>query len=252
MPFVARNIFLTGLPFYPSSFFNWFVADWKADPVKTENLLEYIKYYNRVPTTYYTIDQTKALGANWIPSWFRYLFIYDKILVLAGAAGILAGFTIQVFKKKNYNKLVTIFMAVLMLWLICWLIISPDPRFVYGSLLAGSLIAAHTVLSLFRFNNFYKPFFKILMLLFLIASACYFIYKPIRQTEYRNWLGPAKLPEPPVKEIIIDGISFRIPEPLNNNWNARCYGTELPCLYTIDKRLNLRGKNISDGFRLEK
>jgi hypothetical protein len=51
---------------------------------------------------------------------------------------------------------------------------------------------------------------------------------------------------------MIDGNTFRIPEPINNNWNARCYGTDLPCLYKIDPGLKPRGKNIREGFHLEK
>ena len=78
------------------------------------------------------------------------------------------------------------------------------------------------------------------------------VTKPLKQTEYRNWVSPLQLPQPPVEEILIDGITFRIPELINSNWNARCYGTQLPCLYKIDPRLKMRGKNISKGFRLEK
>jgi hypothetical protein len=63
---------------------------------------------------------------------------------------------------------------------------------------------------------------------------------------------PSQLPQPPIKEIVIDGMIFRIPELINTNWNARCYGTDLPCLYKIDPRLKPRGKNIRSGFRLEK
>jgi hypothetical protein len=63
---------------------------------------------------------------------------------------------------------------------------------------------------------------------------------------------PSNLPQPPVKETTIDGITFRIPESINNNWNARCYGTNVPCLYKIDPRLKPRGKDIKEGFRLEK
>ena len=63
---------------------------------------------------------------------------------------------------------------------------------------------------------------------------------------------PAQFPQPPVKEIPVHGIIFHIPEKISNNWNARCYGTDLPCLYKIDHRLKTRGKNIRSGFRLEK
>jgi len=88
--------------------------------------------------------------------------------------------------------------------------------------------------------------------LLLIFSLFYFISKPVQHSEYRNWIAPKQLPKPPFKEIMINGILFRIPEPVNNNWNARCFGTDLPCLYTPDKRLKPRGKNIGAGFRLEK
>jgi hypothetical protein len=83
-------------------------------------------------------------------------------------------------------------------------------------------------------------------------SSYYFISKAVKQQAYRNWLLPAKLPQPPTQELIIDGIKFYIPEKINNNWNARCYGTNLPCLYRIDPRLKARGKNIRSGFHLEK
>ena len=86
----------------------------------------------------------------------------------------------------------------------------------------------------------------------IAGSSYYLVSKPLKQTEYRNWISPLQLPQPPVKEFVIDGITFRIPLSINNNWNARCYGTQLPCLYEIDPRLRLRGKTISNGFHLEK
>src|SRR6185503_6820938 len=89
IPFLIRNIIITGYPFYPATSFDIVNVDWKPDPQMTERLLEYIKYYNRVSTTYLEIEQTKALGSNWIPSWFKYLFLFDKALVVAGLAGFI-------------------------------------------------------------------------------------------------------------------------------------------------------------------
>ena len=87
----------------------------------------------------------------------------------------------------------------------------------------------------------------------MIAGLSYYLVsKPLKQAAYRNWILSLQLPQPPVKEFVIDGITFRIPEITNNNWNKRCYGTELPCLYEIDHRLKPRGKNIRSGFHLEK
>lgn len=100
VPFLFRNFMISGYIFYPSAYFDWFPADWKADPGMMERLVEYIRYYNRVPTTFQDIDVTQSLGATgWIPEWFRYLYPYDKIIVIPGVIGLVAG-AVFFFKKK--------------------------------------------------------------------------------------------------------------------------------------------------------
>jgi hypothetical protein len=249
VPYVIRNVIIAGYPFYPATSFDLMSVDWKPDPLMTERLLEYIKYYNRVSTTYLEIEQTKALGQDWIPSWFKYLFFYDKLLVAAGLIGIVLSMAL-LFTQKN--KAAVLLAAISVIWLLCWLLISPDPRFVYGILLFGLFLLVYHVISSIKHLAPLKVIMSFLIIAMILASSFYFISKLWKQPQYRNWLSPLQLPQPPVKEFMIDGISFHIPEPINNNWNARCYSTRLPCLYKIDPRLKPRGKNIEDGFRLEK
>ena len=249
IPFIIRNVIITGYPFYPSTSFDLTSVDWKPDPQMTERLLEYIKYYNRVSTTHLEIDQTKALGTNWISSWFKYLFLFDKLLVVTGLIGIVLSIA-KLFTQKNKTTILLITISVF--WLIGWFIISPDPRFVYGILLFGIFLLAYNIISLINQLSLIHATLNVLVIAIIIASSYYFVAKLWKQPDFRNWLSPATLPRPPVKETVIGGIIFRVPEPINNNWNARCYGTGLPCLYKIDPRLKPRGKNIADGFRLEK
>ena len=251
IPFVIRNIMITGFPFYPATYFDFITVDWKPDPQVTERLLEYIKYYNRVSTTYLDIEQTKALGAAWIPAWFRHLFLFDKILLLLSLIGVLLTSTKLFIQKHNYNKSILL-ITVMIAWLICWFIVSPDPRFVYGILLFGVFLLAYYSASIMKNFIVIKVLSNTLIIVLVAGSGFYLVSKPLKQPAYRNWISPVKLPEPPVQKIVVDGITFKIPEAINNNWNARCYGTDLPCLYKIDPRLKLRGKNISSGFRLGK
>jgi len=250
VPFLVRSIIISGFPFYPSTFFDFINVDWKADPLITERFLEFIKYYNRVSTAYLDLEQTKALGSAWMPAWFQYLFPFDKILVLSGFTGIL--FTgIKLFiQKNNYSK--SIITGLMILWLISWFIVAPDPRFVYGILLFGTFLLVNHLISFLNDPRSIKFLLPISIILMITGLSYYLVSKPLKQTKYRNWISPLQLPQPPVKEFVIDGITFRIPLSINNNWNTRCYGTELPCLYEIDPRLKLRGKNISNGFHLEK
>ena len=78
------------------------------------------------------------------------------------------------------------------------------------------------------------------------------LLKAVRNNNYQNFIQPSRLPQPPVRTIVIDNIEMKIPEKILNNWNARCYGTPLPCLYTIDPNLRARGTTIRQGFHLEK
>jgi hypothetical protein len=250
VPFLIRSIIIAGYPFYPATYFDFTNVDWKPDPQITERFFEFVKYYNRVSTTYFDIEQTKALGPAWVPAWLQHLFLFDKILLMAGFTGILfTGIKLLIQRNISSKSIIT---GVMILWLISWFVIAPDPRFVYGVLLFGIFLLAYHLISFFKNPGSINFLLNVLIVLMIAGASYYLVSKPLKQTEYRNWISPLQLPHPPVKEFVIDGITFRIPVPINNNWNARCYGTELPCLYEIDTRLKMRGKKISNGFRLEK
>ena len=250
VPFLIRNIIIGGYPFYPATYFDLTSVDWKPDPLLTERILEYIKYYNRVSTTYLEIEQTKALGSNWVPAWFKYLFFFDKILVIVGLAGILLTSVKLFIQKINHSRL--IITGIMIAWLISWFIVSPDPRFAYGVLVFGTFLLIYHFISFIKDSAGIKTLLKVLMILLVAYLSYYIVSKPMKHAEYRNWTLPLQLPQPPVREMVIDGITFRIPGLINNNWNARCYGTDLPCLYKIDSRLKARRKNIRSGFHLKK
>ena len=249
IPFIIRNVIISGYPFFPSTSFNLADVDWKADPQIAESWVEFIRYFNRVSTEYLDLEQTKALGSNWVSSWYKYLFPYNKVLVVASLAGILSFLPSRVH-WKNKNQLVLT--ATSILWLISWFFIAPDPRFAYGVLVFGIMLFGHHSALLIRNIRLLKLLMRIGIMVITAGSLFYFISKLSKEHAQRNFVVASKLPQPPLKKFLVDGITISIPEPIYNNWNARCYGTDLPCLYRIDHRLRLRGKDISSGFRLEK
>jgi len=132
-----------------------------------------------------------------------------------------------------------------------WFFIAPDPRFVYGCLLCGALLLP--VILLRNRNIVISGRLSIFIFVVLIAGVMvYAVMKTGRNKSYQNFAVPVSLPQPPVKEVVVDGIIMYIPERILSNWNPRCYGTELPCLYILDPNLRARGKSITDGFRLVK
>ncbi|MDP9229971.1 MAG: hypothetical protein M3O67_04765 [Bacteroidota bacterium] len=250
--FVARNVLLAGYPFYPATTLNIFKVDWKADSNMIRELLDYIKYYNRVNVMYMDVSSTKQLSlTEWPIEWFRYLFTYDKPVVITGILGFLINFSFRKSFFKNFNPLSRFFLLVLSFQFISWFWIAPDPRFVYGGLLCGIMI----LLIFFLKNKNYDIKHTSSGYFFIIVFACVFFYTILKlgkDKNYQNFLLPYRLPQPPTKEIIIDNISLKIPEKILNNWNPRCYATDVPCLYIINPKLRARGNTIQNGFRLEK
>lgn len=253
LPFIARNIIVSGYPFYPSPFLDYFNVDWKTPPEVLKHLLRFIKYYNRVSNGILDIETTASLnGLNWIPFWFKYMSAYNQLIFLPGIAGIII-YGISIWRNNNkkrlsYSRILTLS---LILSLISWFCIAPDPRFIYGFLITGIFFLFNSINSLLNARAINKMTHAATIIL-MLCTVPYIVYKQVENKSFKNWIVPASLPRPPVKEKQIGEIIVRIPEKINGNWNPRCYGTSLPCLYFIYPGLEPRGKTIREGFRINK
>jgi len=252
VPFIARNVMVSGYPFYPSTSLDFFLVDWKTDPAIITELRDYIKYYNRVNVMYQDIDITRQLPfPGWIISWFQHLFGYDRPIVVAGLGGFLLHFVFFKRSLRTYSSVVNLFVLVLFLHVLSWFFIAPDPRFAHGSLLCGAILLFQMPGKLNKLaGNILQPSYLLFVFAALVLS--YTGMKLIKQKYYQYAITPLALPKPPVREIKVDSIVVRIPEKVLNNWNPRCFATDLPCLYIIRPGLRMRGKTIQSGFRLEK
>jgi hypothetical protein len=251
IPFLIRNIILSGYPFYPSLSFDWFPVDWKADTAKTKELLHFIKYYSRVNTGILPLETTESMSFfQWVKAWVKYMYIYDKIIFIPGIIGLLS---FPLIMRKNHFFLswtVRLFIIAVMIQLAIWFVVAPDPRFIYGCLLIGVLLLSISVTTILSDNSFLRLRFPLLLFIFFIVTGLT-ILKITKTHPLTNLIYPYRLPSPPLQIIRLDNIRLYIPEKILNNWNPRCYDTKLPCLYELDQRLRTRGKTIKDGFKLE-
>jgi hypothetical protein len=246
-PFLIRNLILSGYAFFPVYQLDFFSFDWKVDKLKLVEITRYIKYFNRVNTTFQNINITEGLSfSGWIKSWFIYLFRFDKLTIILSAAGYIFLF-FRTFKNKTFPFKVFVF--VMLCQLVLWFLTAPDPRFVYGPLLFGIFAGFYYVPLL---EKRYEVIIRNGLVLTCFFVLAFSVLKVIRNEDYKNYLVPSKIPEPAYQKVVVGYIELHIPEKILNNWNPRCYDIELPCLYKQDPRLEARGKSISDGFRLKK
>lgn len=253
IPFISRNIIVSGYPFFPAPYFDFLTVDWKADKQMMVRLNEFIKYFNRVNVHYLPIETTRSLNfPDWTLSWYKYLFTYDKPILISGVSGIILTGVFHRRMLKPAGTIGYLFFFTFILQLLSWFFIAPDPRFVYGILLCGLFLLLLLMIKVIPVivPTAFSP--KYILWFFSLFLLSYTGIKMLRSSELRNPIKPIALPIPPVKVYKTNGIDLNIPEKLPFNWNPRCYGTDLPCLYEIDPKLEARGNSISDGFRLAK
>ena len=248
IPFGIRNCLLSGYLLFPLYQIDLFSFDWKVSRPLVVELMDYIEYFNRSNGDSQAVIDLPFTA--WIKVWQHNLFSYDKVITDLSIGCWLV--MLATWKKwtRAFSPSYNLFLLTLFLMLITWLIIAPDPRFIYGALLASiftGIIALPGRASIRQCR-------RLATIGLITVSAGIFIhttYKMSTHAEYRNWLLPHPLPVPVTKKLVVDGIELRIPEKALDNWNPRCYDQQLPCLYMLNPFLHARGKKISDGFRAD-
>lgn len=246
LPFLIRNYFLSGYILYPSLFPDWFNPEWKSDPEIARLLTRFIRHYNQLPES--SIHVTEKMSINeWIPQWFAQRYTWDKWIIYPAMGGILFSI-ILLFRKKltiDQKWLAGSFGLLFILW--CY--IAPDPRFIYGVLLAASLVFFAVI---FRYAGLREGNLSVIMAavmsgLFIVAFSVYRIYTTKKISAWQVH----SLPQPKLQQVYWPGGAINIPATVLNNWNPRCFASPLPCAYRVDPRLRPRGPDISDGFKID-
>lgn len=249
VPFLVRNVQLSGYILFPVHQVDLFQVDWKADRQMTMNIADYIRYFNRVNVLFQPLEETSALGfPYWVPHWFRHIFAYDKPVVVLGIAGIAISLVCLGNIRRRFSTAMCWLLLTAGLQLLCWFFFFPDPRFAYGPLLLFLL----TGILLLPVPLFPERIARLLVLALSMAVLAYGGNKLLKGYATRQLAYPAPLPVPALDTVRIDGLTLFIPGKLPGNWNSRCYGSPLPCVYRVDPRLRARGHSVADGFYLEK
>ncbi|HVY73940.1 MAG TPA: hypothetical protein VG890_03865 [Puia sp.] len=247
VPFIWRNILLSGYPFFPSGFMNWFPVDWKVDNQLRLQILDYIKYFNRINAGIQPVTVTRQLGfPAWLGPWYRNLFTVDKWLFTFSFPGFLY---LAIFRRKSYTLLQKLWLFVTAFIFVSWWLIAPEPRFIQGIML---FVFYQVVADLSLSSRFFKPgVLKTACIGMALLVLTYGVLKWVRIPDYGNIFLPKALPVPDYRTLKLDGLELHIPFRILNNWNPRCYDLALPCLYQLDPRVEARGIRLSDGFRIK-
>ncbi|WP_207492259.1 LIC_10190 family membrane protein [Aridibaculum aurantiacum] len=253
LPWIARNIILSGYILFPFPSIDLVNVDWKVPLQVAEAERLHVSHAPRMVSEDW-VYVNRLSFMQWFPTWLGKLWHSNKInALLTYATFATPVVAVVVFKRYPYKKWIASF-AVAYLGILFWLIGSPDVRFGYHFMIPVIFFPLLLLL-----NNTHKTGGKISESIYTLAAlgmCVYFSYvaarmlapytisqyavKPLKSEEYHknNDLGSFTFVP------LSDSIKLYIHDRHHHSLNA-----PLPSTDVFRPGVRLRGTTLQDGFR---
>lgn len=272
LPWLIRNVVLSGYLVYPMAVIDFFDFDWKIpiELVKQESSL--IKVWAIQPG----LSVEKALELHlfdWIPIWFNRQTFFDKILYVLVMVSPLM---MILYYKKIKEDISAIYpWCIAFAGCLIWFLNAPDPRFNSAFIVSAALIP---YLIYFRGKRFPNKYYTYFVNLILIVSLAYFVRSGIKlsysnKPEYKSiytfliepiyydygynrkntYFYKTQIDDFLFYSTSIVGGSTK--EEHNDEGDVsdsadQCYDLHFLSTPYLNQSLHMRGTKINDGFRI--
>jgi hypothetical protein len=249
VPWLARNVVLSGYLVYPLPALDWFDVDWKVPLAAARAEQHLIVNLARNAAQNPAAPPAPLLG-SWLPGWWRPQVYMPGAVVLAGLASpLLAAWRWRRLRGQWATEQGWA-IGWLVAWLgsVFWLVAAPDYRFGAGFLLVAAfwplLGPRWPVPAPAGWRRTLPAALLLLWLLHQLRDPLYQLrHEPARFA--RRVLWPELPPVPATDSVgLAPGRWVRVP-----GVGAQCWGAPLPCAPCAEAGLRLRGRTLAEGFR---
>jgi hypothetical protein len=243
-PFIIRNYYLSGYLLYPFPGIDIFNVDWKIPLDNVISMKSEIESWAKIPTIPYP-EVLKMKIPEWILPWFKLLNFSDKIMVTVNLFSIISLIT-MLFKKDFFLAKIQL---IILINLIFWFIMAPDPRFAYGFIFLGFSLTLAYLVKLIEYSNYsgLLKYLKIGLAGFLIIIFCRRINFPVDTIKNPSFLIISAQFEAAKTTNYNSGFNYRVPLP-----GSLCFNAEIPCVPYPLANVVLRGDDFQHGFKVIK
>lgn len=240
LPFLIRNVIISGYLIYPYSGIDLFSVDWKMDKAILEMDRQDITMFGRGITN---ADEYGKTLMEWLPDWFTIKEWNDKLIIICGVVALIVVCCqfIRYFQRRNYEK--SVFLAVSIGGLLFWMISAPLMR--YGEVYFFVLITIALGGWQYRNRERILVFLTAVLLVPLLGMYVSKI-KELPQMETKYWIRQPEYIAWPASQYDIDGEYIWLPDSGDQVGYAAFPNTSSGKQL---KALILRGNSLKDGFR---
>ncbi|QOI41030.1 hypothetical protein Lepto782_01020 [Leptospira interrogans serovar Canicola] len=255
LPWLIRNVILSGYLIYPFSAIDIFNFDWKVplNAVVSEKLS--ITGWARNPGEGYK-EAAQMKFWEWFPIWWNTISKLNRLFIVISFLSPIFIFIYSLFKKIKIDFQTFAILFTSWIGVIFWILLAPDIRF--GKAFLG--VSAISPLLYFNFKINFFPikisktskqiilvFIFIIISVFLINRRTYNRCKNFIRENSAFFVRPKKIEIPQnleFKKIQMNNLEVFIPAE-----GDRCYDYEIPCMPYKNYSLILRGKTLQSGFK---
>lgn len=254
LPFLVRNVIISGWLLYPFSAIDLFNVDWKLPVSEVERDSAFIKIWARGVCIG---DKTlvNMPMSQWVPIWWEYQERYAQMLVLTNFLAAFLSITIIVHKLVKKIKIdwnFVLLFGVIVINAIAWFVLAPFIRYGLAFLLTLPLLAIGT-----WFKKEESSLYKVvsgatvtLMVLIVLPYIDHYFTDDmvfLKQRLRDNYYVVQKDYEAgEMYELNIDGLTVYCPV----HGEATGYYAFPSSAYSdMPQNMELRGSNIKDGFK---
>lgn len=255
LPWLIRNVILSGYLIYPFSAIDIFNFDWKVplNAVVSEKLS--ITGWARNPGEGYK-EAAQMKFWEWFPIWWNTISKLNRLFIVISFLSPIFIFIYSLFKKIKIDFQTFAILFISWIGVIFWILLAPDIRF--GKAFLG--VSAISPLLYFNFKINFFPikisktskqiilvFIFIIVSVFLINRRTYNRCKNFIRENSAFFVRPKKIEIPQnleFKKIQMNDLEVFIPAE-----GDRCYDYEIPCMPYKNYSLILRGKTLQSGFK---
>jgi hypothetical protein len=248
VPWIARNIILSGYLAYPFPYIDVFKFDWKLSYqyVIEEKLSNH--GWARLPGPQWK-DSLNMSPLEWIPKWLGWLPYLYKVTIVATFCILLIylGLIISRILRRSAVKTNArdILYLVACIGVVYWFTNAPDPRFGFGFIFIALVIPIALLIQPFmvRLRVALRPCVLPILILYILYHGYLSIQLVPKDKNFLFW--PRPYPTEELQSKLVDHIVVYSPIKTDQCWDA-----PLPCTPILNDQLRPRGDSVAAGFRI--
>lgn len=248
LPWLLRNVILSGWLVYPFPSLDVFAVDWKVPLDKVIAEKEAVTGWARSPGKGY-VDAARMNLFQWMPHWWRQQTASHQIWVTAALCFPVISFATNAMRKRKSDFFITAVVLTSFSGVLFWVCTAPDFRFGEAFIIVAA--ASPLLYAKFRFRFFYHQASAFIFFLLLLAGA-YAKWNRIDTIEPLAYKLKHQLTRPQRNEgtgigftsYKMDTVTVYVPAK-----GDQCFDHCLPCTPYLYHKLRLRGITVASGFK---